>query len=148
MAFSGKYPYTLDAKGRVAVPARFREQIAREPVADLRLSLSADLEHLKLYPATAWEQLLARIESIANPSQRKAAKDFVFGNTHEVVFDGQGRILVPQELRSAAGLGSEVTIVGYGDHVQMWAPERYADRQAAVREAMAASPAIVEVLTS
>lgn len=135
MNFSGYHPYTMDAKGRVAVPARFRDQMSPEDASELRLTLSvSNPQHLKLYPRTAWATLQERIESIDNAHQRQAFRRHIVGGAHLVGFDVQGRILVPPQLREKAGLAGDVVIVGEGDHVQFWAPAAW---DAAYGEALA-----------
>ena len=125
MHFSGAHPYTIDAKGRVAIPARFREQMSVEDQSELRLARSVRDEdpHLKLYPKRAWSALQARIDAVANPVQRRAARRVIVGGAHLVTLDGQGRVLVPSTLRDFASLDGEAMIVGDDDHIQIWSPD-------------------------
>ncbi|RMF16067.1 MAG: division/cell wall cluster transcriptional repressor MraZ [Candidatus Dadabacteria bacterium] len=124
MHFSGSHPYTIDAKGRIAIPARFREQMSVEDQSELRLARSVRGEdpHLKLYPKRSWSALQARIDAVANPVQRRAARRVIVGGAHLVTLDSQGRVLVPATLREFASLGTEAVIVGDGDHIQIWSP--------------------------
>lgn len=134
MNFSGYHPYTMDAKGRVAIPARFRDQMSVDDASELRLVQSvSDPQHLKLYPKTAWSSLLSRIESIDNAHQRQAFRRHIVGGAHLVTFDVQGRILVPPVLRDRAQLAGDVTIVGEADHIQLWTPAAW---QAAYGDAL------------
>lgn len=113
----------MDSKGRIAIPARFRDQISADEASELRLAQShSDPEHLKLFPKTAWNQLIASVEAKSNAAQKQAFRRLVVGGAHLVSFDVQGRILVPQLLREAAELKSDVVIVGEVDQIQIWSP--------------------------
>jgi MraZ protein len=123
--FSGTYAYAMDAKGRVAVPARFRDQMAKAGETELVIAPAIKEPHLKLYPGSSWLALREKIEAIGNPLERQKVRRVVLSRAHDLSPDGQGRVLVPQMLRSAAGIGEEVVIVGDGDHVQLWSPARW-----------------------
>lgn len=125
MNFSGTYAYAMDAKGRIAVPARFREQMARAGESELVLAPALREPHLKLYPGSSWLRLRDKIEAIGNPLERQKVRRAVLSRAHDLTGDAQGRVLVPQMLRSYAGIGDDVVLVGDGDHVQMWSPARW-----------------------
>ncbi len=119
--FLGRFAHTLDAKGRLAVPARFRELLAGEAV------LTRGIDRcLALYPMSAWLPLAERIEalSISDPDAR-AFRRLVFAEAANLELDGQGRILVPPELRRYAGIEREALIVGVNSSVELWNPSRW-----------------------
>lgn len=123
--FSGTHTYSVDAKGRVAIPSRFREQMARAGESELVLAPALREPHLKLYPGSSWSILREKIDGIGNPLQRQAVRRAILSRAHEVSTDGQGRILVPQLLRAFAEITDDVVVVGDGDHVQFWSPAHW-----------------------
>lgn len=123
--FSGTHEYALDAKGRVAIPSRFREQLIQADGHSLYLAPAVQERHLKLYPRSAWEHLRTRLEAISNPHKRRAFMRTILSRSHEVSLDSQGRVLIPQGLREYAELSGETLIVGEGDHVQFWSPRNW-----------------------
>lgn len=146
MQFSGTHPYAVDAKGRVAIPARFREQIVRAGEQELFLAPALRDPCLKLFPGAAWRALRAQLERIPNPQQRQSAKRAILSRAHEVATDTQGRVLLPAVLREHASIGSEVVVVGEGDHIQFWAPARWeAALQSAIDDVSGAETMLAEL---
>ena len=124
--FTGEYRHSLDAKGRVAVPSRFR--------ADLRggafLSRWIDL-CLGLFPRDAWDTLAGKVAALpVTDAGARTFSRFLFASAYEVELDGQGRVVVPAGLREWAGLDGDVVVVGARDHVELWAPARWAEYSA------------------
>ena len=121
--FLGSHNHNLDTKGRVAVPARFRDELA----SGLVLTRGFD-RCIALYPMTAWESLAARIEelSFADADVRQFRR-MVFSEAVDVQLDGQGRILIPAALRSFAGIDRETVIIGVHSSVEIWSPDRWAE---------------------
>jgi len=121
--FSGRFDHAIDEKGRVSIPARFRDVLAREEHD--RLFITNNLYNrersLDVYPPVEWEQLLAKVatRNRFDPSIQKF-ETFYIGGAHEVPVDRQGRILIPTRLREFAGLTREVTFSALRDHFQLW----------------------------
>jgi MraZ protein len=114
--FLGKYQHVLDAKGRLAVPARFRTDLATGAV----VTRGAD-RCLAIYPADYWQQLCARIAELpVSDADVRTFRRFVFSEATELEIDGQGRILIPLALRQFAGLDRNVVIVGMDSMVEVW----------------------------
>ena len=128
--FVGEYLHTVDSKGRLALPARFRAKIERGAV----LTRGVDA-CLYVYPMETWEQKARELDAaITDPRQRRLVERRFFGMAFEVELDAQGRIVVPLKFRQYAGLGVEATIVGARDRFELWSTERwdaYADEMAA-----------------
>ena len=121
--FTGEYRHAVDGKGRIAVPARFRGQLADGAVVARWLDSC-----LAIFPMTAWGELAARVGSLpmVDPNARLLQRQ-LFSGALETELDGQGRVLVPQGLREFAGLEAEALVLGSRDHAEIWAPARWTD---------------------
>jgi MraZ protein len=119
--FTGEYHHAVDEKGRVAVPARFRADLAGGALVSKWIDGC-----LALHPRAAWDALAAKVSTlpISDPGARNFAR-FIFANAFEVELDRQGRLVVPQVLRDFAGLTGEAVVVGSRDHLEFWAPDRW-----------------------
>lgn len=119
--FLGRYNHTLDAKGRLAIPARFREALAEG------LVLTRGIDRcLALYPLDAWRPLAEKVSAlpISDPDARNFRR-MVFAEAADLTLDAQGRILVPPELRRYAGLEREALVVGVDSSIEIWSPDRW-----------------------
>ncbi len=131
--FLGNYEHTIDNKGRVAVPARFRAELGD------RMYVTRWLDKcLTLYPAAQFEQLADKVSqlSIADPNARNLRRIF-FSDAAEVELDKQGRINIPARLREFAGIAPEeaqVTVVGMNNYVEIWSPTLWEQMQNQVEE--------------
>jgi MraZ protein len=127
--FQGATALSLDAKGRMAVPARHREGLAR--AANGSLVLTAHPHRcLLLYPAPDWEPIRARI--LAAPSleaQSAMLRRLLVGFAVELELDAAGRLLVAPELRQYAGLEKDVWLVGQGSHFELWSDAGWKQQQ-------------------
>jgi MraZ protein len=120
--FTGQYTHSIDAKGRVAIPARFRL-----PLEEGAVAVKWAENCIGLYPRSAYEQLAQRLAGVPlNDEKGRKVARFVFGNSFDVEADAQGRILLELPLRNWAGLTSEAVLVGARDHVEIWSPARWA----------------------
>ncbi len=130
--FMNEYAHTIDSKGRMILPAKFREELGDVFV------LSPGLDTcLTIYPRNCWEQMLEKLERL--PQTRKnvrALRRFLIGKSTEMECDRQGRILIPSHLRGYAQLGKDAKIIGVGDTIEIWSP---AVLQAAEAESGAAA---------
>jgi MraZ protein len=118
--FRGINNLTLDAKGRLAVPARYRERI--QETCRGQLVVTIDRDHcLLIYPLQEWESLEERLVRL--PSLNKQARELqrlLLGHATEVELDGHSRVLLPPELRSFAGLERDVVLLGLGRKFELW----------------------------
>ena len=121
--FMGEYNHIIDAKGRLIIPARFRELLGEEFV------LTKGLDGcLSIYPMDAWEAFETKLRALplTNKNARTFTRFFVAGATN-CELDRQGRILVPQTLREFAGLEKEVVLTGNLDRIEIWSKEKWSE---------------------
>ena len=119
--FTGEYRHTVDGKGRIAVPVKFRAQL------DPGSMVSGWLDDcLAIHPKAGWDALAAKVAAlqITDPQSRRFQR-FVFSQATEAEMDRQGRLLLPAFLRESIGLGQDAVIVGSRDHAEIWAPDRW-----------------------
>jgi MraZ protein len=123
--FRGATKITLDAKGRLAIPTRYRERLAAR--CDGQLVATVDRDHcLLIYPLPDWEEIERKL--IRLPSLHKLARQMqriMVGYATEVDIDGHGRILLSRELRDFAGLGRQAILIGQGNKFELWDEERW-----------------------
>ncbi len=121
--FSGRFDHSIDEKGRVSIPVRFREVLQRENHDRLYITnFPFDGQHcLALYPPSQWETLNASLRAKPRFDPRvQVFETLIIGGAHEVPVDRQGRILIPPKLREYAALDREVTFSARQDHFQLW----------------------------
>ncbi|WP_101912678.1 division/cell wall cluster transcriptional repressor MraZ [Megasphaera vaginalis (ex Bordigoni et al. 2020)] len=130
--FMGEYSHSIDTKGRVIMPAKFREELG------LSFVVTRGLEGcLSVYTKEAWEQLAQAMKKLqASKENVRAFKRFVFGSAAEVEFDKQGRILLPGALRDYAKLSKDVVVLGTGDKIEIWSKAAYEEYAAKTVPAM------------
>ena len=127
--FEGAAAISLDAKGRLAIPARHRETLLA--AAEGSLVLTAHPHRcLLLYPAAAWEPIRDKVlaASSFNP-QSAAIKRLLVGNAREEAMDSAGRLLVAPELRQFAQFEKQVWLVGQGSHFEIWSDSGWQKQQ-------------------
>ncbi|HEY8347132.1 MAG TPA: division/cell wall cluster transcriptional repressor MraZ [Symbiobacteriaceae bacterium] len=121
--FMGEFQHSVDAKGRLIIPAKFREGLGDRFVA------TKGLENcLFLFPMAEWESLSEKLRSL--PLASGAARAFTrlfFSGATECEVDQQGRILLPANLRQYAGIEREVVIVGVSNRVEIWSKPAWED---------------------
>ena len=123
--FRGATKITLDAKGRLAVPTRYRERIAAR--CDGQLVITLDKDHcLLIYPLPDWEEIERKLVRL--PSLQKRTREMqriMLGYATEVDIDSAGRILLSRELREVAGLERQAMLIGQGHKFELWDEERW-----------------------
>ena len=120
--FTGEFRHAIDGKGRIAVPARFRAELA----TGAHVSRWMD-NCLAIFPNQAWERLADRVgEQRYADAGARAFSRFLFSGAFDVELDGQGRVVLPAALRDFAGLRQEAVVVGSLDHIELWEPGRWA----------------------
>ncbi|OGW33181.1 MAG: division/cell wall cluster transcriptional repressor MraZ [Nitrospirae bacterium GWC2_42_7] len=120
-AFSGKYYYTIDPKGRIIIPAPFREIISSNYSPKLYIVNAAFDKCLHIYPQEEWNRLEEKVRQL--PKMQEEVRFFmrrVIASAQEAEIDKQGRILIPAAHREDAGLRSDIVIVGQIEKVALW----------------------------
>lgn len=129
LVFQGASALSLDAKGRLAVPARHRD--ALQALCNGQLTLTKHPEGcLMVFPRPAWEVFRDKVAAL--PMSASGWKRIFLGNAQDVDIDGASRVLVAPELRTAAGLSKDVMLLGMGSHFELWDAQRYAAHEAEV----------------
>jgi mraZ protein len=121
--FMGEYSHTIDTKGRLIVPSKFREQLGNEFVVTKGLDGC-----LFVYPNEEWKNIEEKFRNI--PLTTKDARKFsrfFFAGAASCEVDKQGRILLPQVLREFADLSKDVVLVGVLSRIEIWSKERWQD---------------------
>ena len=130
--FQGAAALSLDAKGRLAIPARHRDALAK--LAGSTLVLTAHPHRcLLIYPAPAWEPIRDKVLAGSSLEQRSALlKRLLVGYARDEEMDSAGRVLIAPELRSFAQLEKQVHLVGQGDHFELWSDAGWQKQQEAI----------------
>jgi MraZ protein len=119
--FTGEYRHTIDDKGRIAVPTRFRAELASGAFVSKWIDGC-----VALHPRSAWDALTAKVATLPiTDAGARTLQRAIFGAAFEFELDRQGRLLVPAVLRDWAGLRTDVVFVGSRDHVELWAPDQW-----------------------
>ena len=119
--FTGEYRHTVDDKGRLAVPVRFRDELAQGATVSKWIDGCA-----AMFPKAEWDVLAAKTAALPVTDQgSRTFQRFLFGAAFEVKLDRQGRFVLQPPLREYAALDSEVIVVGARDHLEFWSPEKW-----------------------
>jgi MraZ protein len=122
--FRGVQYINLDAKGRMAVPARQREQLSVICEGQLVMTVDTQSTCLAIYPLAEWERIERDVQAL--PALNPAVKRFqrlVLGYASDLQLDGNGRVLVPSALREYAQLERRAVLVGQGNKLELWSEE-------------------------
>jgi len=134
--FMGEYQHTIDNKGRVSIPSKFREELGEVFV------ITKGLDNcLFVYPMEEWNRLEQKLKSLPfTRADARAFARFFFSGAVECELDKQGRVLLPQVLREHARIKKDVVIIGVSTRIEIWAKEvweEYSLQAAANYEAIA-----------
>ena len=129
MAFRGHFEHSLDAKNRLSIPTRFRTAFSSGTV------LAKTPEPcVAIWTPETNEAIIERALSGLNPmgAEYRKASRFFQGNSFEVDLDASGRVTLPSPLLTHAGIERDVVVVGVGDHLEVWARQRWQEEQQAL----------------
>jgi MraZ protein len=122
--FAGSYSLAIDDKGRIAIPARFRQQLSEGPGLQLMITKGAD-PCLEIYPLPVFNDIAAAIQKMTDYRQKRLLSLAWVGRAVEAEIDKQGRIPLPQILRNEARLNGGGVLVGQIDRFELWAEDRW-----------------------
>jgi len=114
--FIGEYQHTIDEKGRLAIPVKFRNELQKGAV------VTRGLDHcLFLYTATSWNELASKLMKLPiSQSKTRAFARLMLAGAMDVTIDRQGRIIVPEYLREYSSVNKKVVIAGLYDRLEIW----------------------------
>lgn len=127
--FRGIHSINMDAKGRMSIPAKFRDQLLSVCNGQVVVTIDPNTKNLALYPIDRWEEIQAKIEALPsiNPQARRLQQLFI-GHASDLEMDGNGRILVPPMLRKFALLDKKLVLLGQGQKVEIWSEDLWQQR--------------------
>jgi MraZ protein len=128
--FRGVNALSLDAKGRMAMPARYRERVMERAAGNLVITIDTGDKCLWIYPLPEWEAIQAKLDALpAFNANATKLRRLLMGYATDTEMDSTGRILVAPELRKYAGLGHKVVLVGQGKKFELWDEELWNTRR-------------------
>jgi MraZ protein len=141
LGFLGEYQHALDAKGRVILPAEFREPLSDGAV----LTKSLD-GCLAVFSREGFEEMAERVRESARRGERerRAARSF-FSAARPFTPDKQGRVAIPQNLREYSALERDVMVLGVDNRIELWSPQRWRDHEAKGQADIASGEGLADV---
>lgn len=128
--FRGEYSLSMDPKGRVAVPSRYRERLAESCGGKLVVTISLMERCLAVYPFPDWQTIEDDLRELpALDKKAQAISHLLIGHASECDMDGHGRLLIPQTLREFAGLDKQVKMLGQVRKFELWSDTAWAARR-------------------
>ncbi|MHB1843901.1 MAG: division/cell wall cluster transcriptional repressor MraZ [Deltaproteobacteria bacterium] len=123
--FRGRYEHAIDAKGRVSLPARYRDTLSGMQ-EEMLVATTGDEPCLRAYTLQAWKEFEEKLaqKPQMNPAVRRLMRHYV-GNAQECSIDGMGRVLLPPALREYAGIERDVVFLGQVRFIEIWSNERW-----------------------
>ena len=122
--FLGEFSHTIDDKGRLTIPAKFRDELE----SGIVITRGIDAGCLWAYPRSEWENFAEKLSQI--PATSQAVRNFVrffFSSASDSIPDRQGRVIIPQNLREYANIQSEATVIGVMNRVEIWEPAKWTE---------------------
>jgi len=123
--FSGEYECKIDAKGRIVLPAKIKAKLPEVHASELVVKRGFE-PCLVVYPMLEWKKVFSKVAGLSefNKEYRAFQRSFLRGAT-EVDMDGNGRVLLPKSMVRFAEIEKEVIVVGTGNRIEIWNPEKY-----------------------
>ncbi|HOU14495.1 MAG TPA: division/cell wall cluster transcriptional repressor MraZ [Anaerolineae bacterium] len=143
--FLGQYTYSIDDKGRLTIPSRFRDELGGRNIV-----ITRGLDRcLTIYPLDVWDEIAQKVNALPITDPRgRALRRIFFADAMNVELDRQGRVLIPDRLREYGGfeLSAEIVIVGLDRFLEVWTPQRWEEANIHQAEMMDEDPALWESL--
>lgn len=118
--FMGTFDHSIDTKGRVIVPAKFREALGDSFVVTLGLDGC-----LFVYPEEEWQDFVKQLKELPGSKEARKLQRYFMAGAAPCDVDKQGRVLIPSNLREKAGLGKDIVFVGVMSKIEIWSKERW-----------------------
>ncbi|HEX9502711.1 MAG TPA: division/cell wall cluster transcriptional repressor MraZ [Patescibacteria group bacterium] len=140
--FIGEYTISMDAKGRIAVPAKFRNLLNAAAVVTRGLDKS-----LFLYPRSEWEAIAGKLAALPlSKANSRAFSRLMLAGAYDVELDKQGRMMIPEYLRKFAGLSKKVVVAGLYNRIEIWNEDAWNEYKVATeRESTAIAEGLGEL---
>ena len=123
--FLGEFSHTIDEKGRLTIPAKFRDELAEGLIVTRGIDRC-----LAVYPMKEWNRLAEQVSALPLTDRlARAFRRLVFANASDAVPDKQGRILIPPRLREYADLNGEAIVTGLNTYVEVWNPDAWGEER-------------------
>lgn len=118
--FMGEYDHTIDVKGRVIIPSKFREDLSGEFV------ITAGLDGcLFVYPMDEWERFIDELKRLPGSKEVRQLQRYFMAGAAACDMDKQGRVLIPNKLREHGEIEKDVVLVGVINKIEIWSKERW-----------------------
>ena len=127
--FLGQFDHSIDAKGRMAVPAKFRGQLEQGAIISKGMGTC-----LSVYTVQRWEEKSAELVLGKTSEELRDFERRIYPSANEIELDKQGRLIIPAMLRTYAGLDGEVTVAGVRDHFEIWDRASWIEYQAKLEQ--------------
>ena len=126
MSFRGVSACNVDAKGRFAMPTKYRESFHETSSSKCVITIDTEDDCLLLYPLPVWEEIEASLQSLPSLNRKvRRIQRLLIGHASEVEIDAQGRVLLPTILRQFAHVNKKVMMVGQGKKFELWSEENW-----------------------
>jgi MraZ protein len=147
--FRGVTNINLDAKGRMAMPTRYRERLAEHCGGQMVVTIDTEEHCLLIYPIDEWEVIQRKIDALPsfNPAARRIQR-LLIGHATDIDIDGSGRLLLTQPLRDYAQLDKKTVLLGQGKKFELWSEELWMQRRDAYIEDKGSSEGLPDELLS
>ncbi len=122
IGFMGRFNHSVDAKGRVILPAKFREKLGDEFVMTVGLDGC-----LFVYPNEQWEVFAEQLSNLPGTAEGREFQRYFYENAVSCEIDKQGRVLIPAALRAAAGLTKDIVFIDMNKRIEIWSKDRKAE---------------------
>ena len=134
--FRGISNLTVDTKGRIAIPTKYRDEINSDHNGEMMLTVDHEERCLVLYPMTKWVDTEHKLMSLPNLSSAvRGMKRLILGHASDVEMDGQGRLMLGAPLRDYAQMEKKIVLVGQGDKFELWDEDEWNVGREGMREA-------------
>lgn len=126
MQFAGEYNVSIDLKGRISIPASFRDEL-RDDYSAESLVVTRFKGGLVAYPPQRWKEICANVLAMPPGPNREAYLRNRIAPAKECAFNAQGRIQIPQSLRGHAGLDKDVVVIGMFEKIEIWSQQAHVE---------------------